>query len=62
MVRCASSIQRACTPEPTKPMVLASGLAKCFDATAAAAPVRAAVRTVASITASGSAVAGSERM
>jgi hypothetical protein len=53
---------RACTPQPTKPTVRGEPAARYFEAIAAAAPVRTAVTSVASITASGSAVAGSERM
>jgi hypothetical protein len=60
--RCASSMKRACTPEPTKPSDLGLGLVRKREATAAAAPVRAAVSTVASSTASGNAVAGSLKM
>ncbi len=53
---------RAWTPEPTNPIERASGRPSAREATAAAAPVRTAVNHVASSTASGRAVAGSERM
>ena len=60
--RSAARAVCAWTPQPMKPTLFEPGRARCFAATPAAAPVRAAVSQVASITASGRAVAGSLRM
>jgi len=55
----ASRLERACTPQPMNARWVASRRARYFAATAVAAPVRTAVIQDASITASGTPVAGS---